>query len=103
MDPDIIKKVFICVVNNIDTLNDILREFNDFIDVRKLAIMMDNNEINIESSDSTVYIGSVLYYLFDNKLPLLKVESTDSKKIIIINYLNTILEDNNIKEIQYEV
>ena len=103
MESQIIKQIFINVVNNIDSLNEVLKEFNDEVDVKKIATLLDSKSPKLDSFDASTYMGSVLYYYFNKNLEDLRVSLSDEKKIIIINYINTILEELEYKGIDFEV
>ena len=97
------KNIFLKTVNHIRDLNELLNYNNCTVDKKIIATNLDKNVFNLNTDDMNLYLSSLLIYVFTNKKEIIKINKNDASKIITINFVNTVLEELNVMQVEYEV
>ena len=103
MDFEKKKQIFIKVLSYLPELNELLSYTNCSVDKRMVAIHLDNSICVLETKDMNIYLASLLFLVFNLKNDIIKVSKENIEQIIISNFVNTILEELDIKQIEIEV
>ena len=97
------KNIFLKVVNHIQDLNEFLMNNNCSVDKREVANNLDNKIFNLDTDNMNIYLASLLKFIFNQRKEIIKIKNDDANKFIVINFINTVLEEFNIKQIEFEV
>lgn len=95
--------IYLQVIKHFGDLNSLLRYNNTNIDPQKFTDCLNKRLIDLETGDLTVYLSSLLLFVFNLKTETIKIKKDNVNQIIIINFVNTVLEELNIKQIEFEV
>jgi len=97
------KKVFLMVVQNLDDLNDLMKISNSRVDATLIAKALNARIIDLKTNNTNDYLASLLLMALNDIAEVIKVNAQDINKVMILNYINTILEELNLKELEYEL
>lgn len=97
------KKVFLMVVQNLDDLNDLMKISNSRVDATLIAKALNARIIDLKTNNTNDYLASLLLMALNDFAEVIKVNAQDINKVMILNYINTILEELNLKELEYEL
>lgn len=97
------KKVFLMVVQNLDDLNDLMKISNSRVDATLIAKALNARIIDLKTNNTNDYLASLLLMALNDITEVIKVNAQDINKVMILNYINTILEELNLKELEYEL
>lgn len=97
------KKVFLMVVQNLDDLNDLMKISNSRVDATLIAKALNTRIIDLKTNNTNDYLASLLLMALNDIAEVIKVNAQDINKVMILNYINTILEELNLKELEYEL
>lgn len=97
------KKVFLMVVQNLDDLNDLMKISNSRVDATLIAKALNARIIDLKTNNTNDYLASLLLVALNDIAEVIKVNAQDINKVMILNYINTILEELNLKELEYEL
>lgn len=97
------KKVFLMVVQNLDDLNDLMKISNSRVDATLIAKALNARIIDLKTNNTNDYLASLLLMVLNDIAEVIKVNAQDINKVMILNYINTILEELNLKELEYEL
>lgn len=97
------KNIFLKTINHIPNLNELLMQNNGSVDKKEVATNLDSKVLNLYTDNNNVYLSSLLIIVFSGRKDIIKIKKDDVNKMIIINFVNTVLEELNIAEIEFEV
>ena len=91
------------VVQNLDDLNDLMKISNSRVDATLIAKALNARIIDLKTNNTNDYLASLLLMVLNDIAEVIKVNAQDINKVLILNYINTILEELNLKELEYEL
>ena len=91
------------VVQNLDDLNDLMKISNSRVDATLIAKALNARIIDLKTNNTNDYLASLLLMALNDIAEVIKVNAQDINKVMILNYINTILEELNLKELEYEL
>lgn len=97
------KNIFLKTISHIQDLNELLNYNNCTVDKKTVATNLDTNVFNLNTDDMNLYLSSILIYVFTSKKEIIQINKNDASKIITINFVNTVLEELNMMQIEFEV
>ncbi len=95
--------IYWTISQNLNTVNDLLENWAIAIDDNLLFKYLNNKVYDLNTQDPNIYLASLCYYIYNNKQEEIKVNNTETPKLILINFFNIILEELNQLPINYEV
>lgn len=95
--------IYLQVIKHFGDLNTLLGYNNANIDPQKFTDCLNKRMIDLETGDMTIYLSSLLLFVFNLKNEIIKIKKDSINQLIIINFVNTVLEELNIKQIEFEV
>jgi len=95
--------IYLQVIKHFDDLNSLLEYNNTNIDPQKFTDCLNKRVIDLVTQDMTIYLSSLLLFVFNLKNEIIKIKKDSVNQLIIVNFVNTVLEDLNIKQIEFEV
>ena len=97
------KNIFLKTINHIQDLKEFLSYNNCNVDKKMVALNLDNKLFDLNTNDMNVYLSSLLIYIFSGKNEIIQIKKNDINKMITINFVNVILEELNMFQIEFEV
>ena len=95
--------IYLQVMKHFGDLNSLLAYNNSNIEPKKFTDCLNKRLIDLETGNLTIYLSSLLLFVFNLKNEIIKIKKDNVNQIIIINFVNTVLEELNIKQIEFEV
>ena len=95
--------IYLQVMKHFGDLNSLLAYNNSNIEPKKFIDCLNKRLIDLETGNLTIYLSSLLLFVFNLKNETIKIKKDNVNQIIIINFVNTVLEELNIKQIEFEV
>ena len=95
--------IYLQVIKHFSDLNSLLGYNNINIDPQKFTDYLNKRVIDLETGDLTIYLASLLLFVFNLKNEMLTIKKDSINQLIIVNFVNTVLEELNIKQIEFEV
>ncbi len=95
--------IYLQVMKHFGDLNSLLAYNNSNIEPKKFTDCLNKRLIDLETGNLTIYLSSLLLFVFNLKNETIKIKKDNVNQIIIINFVNTVLEELNIKQIEFEV
>lgn len=96
-------KIYLEVIKHLDDLNELLRYYNLIIDARVLTDNLNMKKYDLNSDDVNTLLSSLLIYVFTLTKDVIKISKEKNINLIIVNFINTVLEEQKFEEILYEV
>ena len=97
------KKIFLMSVEHISELNELMKISNSRVEATLIAQALNSKITNLKTNNPNEYLSALLLLVFNNSKQVIKIERNDINKLMVLNYINTILEELNIKELEFEV
>lgn len=102
MDKDQQISIFKNVSYYINDLNELL-DYENQINIEKLASNLNEYTIQLDTKNLTKYLASLMVYVFFLKKEEIFIPIDNEDKIIVMNYINNILEELKYEPIIYRV
>ena len=95
--------IYLQVIKHFNDLNVLLGYNNTNIDPQKFTDCLNKRKIDLNTNDMHIYLSSLLLFVFNLRNENIKIKKDSFNQLIIINFVNTVLEELNIKQIEFEV
>ena len=76
---------------------------NAIVDQQKFTNYLNLRTVNLETDDVNIFLSTLLILIFKSENVSLKIHKEDTNKLIIAGFFNTLLEEMNIKQFDFEV
>lgn len=100
MDTQKQKEIFCKIIKELNTLNQFLNE--EKIDEYKLAKYLNESSCDIKTNDLNLYLSSLCNFVFEKTETKIILSKEDINKFVIVNFVNTILNELGFKEFEIE-
>ena len=95
--------IYLQVIKHFNDLNTLLGYNNTNIDPQKFTDCLNKRIIDLDTEDMDMYLASLLLMVFNLRNQIINIKKDSINQIIIVNFVNTVLEELNIKQIEFEV
>lgn len=95
--------IYLQVIKHFNDLNILLNYNNANIDPQKFTDLLNERIIDFNIEDMNMYLSSLLLFVFNLRKECIKIKKDNINQLITINFVNTVLEELNIKQIEFEV
>lgn len=96
------QKILDSVLNHLEDINSIISDSN-FLEKDKLLGYIENRNFDLNATDPNLYLASLLQKKLFNISDEVKISSDESEKILLISFLTTVLDELELKNIDYIV
>lgn len=97
------KEIYLKVIEHIDDLNELLQTNNSSVNKELFTMQLNRYVCDLNNEDLNVYISSLLVHIFSLSNERISILKNELNKLIILNYLNTVLSELNYEQIIFEV
>ena len=95
--------IYLQVIKHFNDLNVLLKYNNMNLDPQKFTDCLNKRIIDLDTEDMNMYLASLLLMVFNLRNQIINIKKDSVNQLIIINFVNTVLEELNIKQIEFEV